>query len=323
MVGMGRRTRRSTARAGWAAGLAALGSVALGLTAAVPTTAQPYSEWVHYRRLDLATPWGPQRVLVTFPRRGDHSEHPPGVRYPVLIALHGRAEAVEGPERGYLGWTLRYGLPDAFGALMRGRLGAGDYRGFVREAHLEHVNDRLRNERFRGLMVVTPYVPDLSGQPVGAQPVRRYADWLAGPLLEAVRERFEGAARSREGTGIDGVSLGGRVALEAGLSHPEAFGAVGGLQPAIRGEEQDLARLAVEAARAHPQRVRLLTSEEDRVSLVPTRRLSAELVERRLTHTLTLVPGRHGYAFNRGPAGLEMLLFHDRALAREPLPDGE
>jgi len=198
---------------------------------------------------------------------------------------------------------------------------AGDYRGFVRESHLAYVNERLRNERFRGLMVVTPYVPDLSRQPVGAPRVAEYADWLAGPMLEAVRERFEGAARTRAGTGIDGVSLGGRVALEAGFSHPEAFGAVGGLQPAIRGAEEGLARLAVEAARAHPQRVRLLTSDEDRVSLVATRRLSSELAERRLTHTLTLVPGPHGYAFNRGPAALEMLLFHDRALAREPLPE--
>lgn len=300
--------------------LAALCSVALFAAVSGSGTAQPNSEWVHYRRLDLSTPWGPQRVLVTFPRRGDRSEHPPGVRYPVLIALHGRGEALEGPERGYLGWTLRYSLPDAFGALMRGRLGLPDYRGFARSHHLEYVNQRLRAERFRGLMVVTPYLPEeLTGQPVGSERVSEYADWLAGPLLRAVRARFDGAARTRDGTGIDGVSLGGRIALEAGFSHPEAFGSVGGLQPAIRGLERALAAQAAQAARTAPQRVRLLTSDEDRVSLVATRHLSSELVERRVVHTLTLVPGPHGYTFNRGPGGLEMLLFHDRALAREPL----
>lgn len=293
------------------------------LAGVVPSSAQPYSDWVHYRRLDVTTPWGPQRVLVTFPRRGDHSEHPPGVRYPVLVALHGRAEAVEGPDRGYLGWTLRYGLPDAFGALMRGRVGTTDYRGMVREDHLDYVNETLRDERFRGLMVVNPYVPDLSGQPVGSSSVREYGDWVAGPLLDAVRERFEGAARTRAGTGIDGVSLGGRVALEAGFRHPEAFGVVGAIQPAIRGQEAALAELAVQAARVEPQRIRLLTADDDRVSRVATGRLSEALSERRLTHTLTVVPGRHGYDFNRGPGGLEMLLFHDRALAREAMPETE
>jgi predicted esterase len=285
--------------------------------APAPSTAQPYSEWVHYRRFDLPSPWGRQRVLVTFPRRGDHRESPPGERYPVLIALHGRGEALQGPEHGYLGWTVRYGLPDAFAALLGGRVSLSQYRGFAREPHLDYVNDSLRGAPLGGVMVVTPYIPDVGSEPLGSASMRELGDWMAGPLLAEVRERFAGAARTREGAGIDGVSLGGRVALEVGFAHPEAFGAVGATQPAIRGLEEDLSIRAIEASRRAPQRVRLLTSDDDPF-LWATRRLSTDLRDRRFTHTLTVVPGPHDYAFNRGPGGIEMLLFHDRALAREP-----
>lgn len=296
-----------------------MAALALALVLVPASRAQPYSEWVHYRRIEVDAPWGSQRVLVTFPRRGDHLEHPPGERYPVLIALHGASEAAD-PERAHLGWAALYSLPDAFAALLRMRVSASDYRRFVREPHLAYVNDTLREQRFRGVMVVTPYVPDVRGEALGSERMRELGDWLAGPLLDRVRARFEGAARTREGTGIDGVSMGGRVALEVGLTHADRFGAVEGIQPAVTGIEDGLAELARTAARAHPQRLRLLTSDDDPF-VWATRRLSSELVERRLTHTLTVVPGPHDYAFNRGPAGLEMLLFHDRALAHEPLAD--
>ena len=48
--------------------VAGLGS-SLGLEPGV--SAQPPSDFVHYRRLDLETPWGQRRVLVTLPRRAD------------------------------------------------------------------------------------------------------------------------------------------------------------------------------------------------------------------------------------------------------------
>ena len=282
--------------------------------------AQPPSDWVSYRRLNLSTPWGERRVLVSFPRRPDHRLSPPGRRYPILIALHGRGEALVGPERGYLAWAIRYLMPNAFEALARGRLTQRDYRGLVRTEHLRVVNAQLRARPFRGVMVVTPYVPDIGGEELGAWDATEYVDWLAGPLVDAVRERFEGAARTREGVGIDGVSLGGRVALEAGFRHPEVFGAVGASQPAIRGMEGPLADLGASASAAYPQHVRLLTSDDDPY-LWATRRLSLGLREHRVSHTLTTVPGPHDYAFNRGPGVLEMLLFHDRALARERGPE--
>ncbi|HEY8431059.1 MAG TPA: alpha/beta hydrolase-fold protein, partial [Sandaracinaceae bacterium] len=290
---------RRFARTSWSI----LTAGALALTAAWPVAsgAQPYSEWVHYRRLDVPAPWGTQRVLVTFPRRGDRLEHPPGQRYPVLIALHGRGESRDA-ERAHLGWANLYRLPDAFAALLRGRVSVADYNRFVRDTHLAYVNASLRARPFVGVMVVTPYVPDVSGEPLGSERMRALGAWLSGPLLDAVRERFEGAARTREGTGIDGVSMGGRVALEVGLGHPQVFGAVGAIQPAIRGTEEALADLAAAGAREAPQHLRLLTSEEDPF-LWPTRRLSMALGERRVAHTLTVMPGPHDYAFNRGPGG--------------------
>lgn len=292
-----------------------IGAAVVLATAVAPVDAQPASEYVHYRRLEVPAPWGTERVLVTFPRRGDRLEHPPGERYPVVVALHGRGESVR-PERAHLGWATHYRLPDAFEALMNGRLSRASYRGFVRDEHLAYVNESLRERPFRGVMVVTPYIPDVAGEPLGSERMREVGDWLSGPLLAAVRERFEGAARTREGTGIDGVSMGGRVALEVGLTHSGAFGSVGGIQPAIRGTEAELAELAARAP--HPPRIHLLSSDDDPF-LGATRRMSSALAEHRITHTLSVVPGPHDYAFNRGPAGIEMLLFHDRALTRERL----
>jgi iron(III)-salmochelin esterase len=37
-------------------------------------------------------------------------------------------------------------------------------------------------------------------------------------------------------------------------------------------------------------------------------------------HELTLIPGPHGYGFNRGPGGFEMLLWHERAARGLPSP---
>lgn len=308
---------RRLARSRIVSSLAGLGAVIL-LALASRGGAQSDNEWVHYRRLSLETPWGEQRVLMTFPRRGDRLEHPPDERYPVVIALHGRGEALQGAERGYMGWANRYGLAEAFATLSRGRVFLTDYRRFARPAHLAYLNQSLRRQPFQGLIVVTPYTPDIGREPVGSPRVREYGDWLAGPLLAAVRDALPGAARGPAATGIDGVSLGGRLALEVGLTHPEAFGAVGGMQPAIRELEGDLADRARAAVATRAQRIRLLTSDDDPF-LWATRRLSTELRERRVPHTLTVTPGPHDYEYNRGPGSHELLFFHDRALAREPL----
>lgn len=298
-------------------------AAALGVTLAIlgialtthPLAGQSHSEFVHHRHLRVDSPWGSQRVLVMFPRLPGSREHPLRRRWSLLVALHGQGEARRGVDRGFLAWSVDYRLPDAFAALARGRLGMRDYAGLVRPEHLAAVNAGLARERFEGLMVACPYTPDLISEAPGSERIRAWSDWVAGPMLEAIRAELPGAARGRASTGIDGVSLGGMLALEVGLRHPESFASVGALQPAIRGREEAIAALARPDGE---QRIRLLTSDGDPFR-APTRELSELLRERHVAHDLAEVPGPHDYAFNRGPGGLEMLLFHERALAEEPL----
>jgi hypothetical protein len=91
------------------------------------------------------------------------------------------------------------------------------------------------------------------------------------------------------------------------------FGAVGAIQPAVRGRETQLAERAAKAHAQEPQALRLISSDQD--PLLPvTRKLSEELRKRQLAHTLVVTPGAHDYAFNKGPGSVELLRFHDRAL---------
>src|SRR5690606_42085203 len=112
-----------------------------------------------------------------------------------------------------------------------------------------------------------------------------------------------------------GVSLGGRGALLVGFSRPSAFGAVGALQAALDGSE--VARFSELGARALAQNpslsLRLVTSDDDHFRRV-NERLASALRERGVQHRLLRVVGTHSYRFNRGPGGIEMLLFHDRVL---------
>ncbi|MFW6067338.1 MAG: alpha/beta hydrolase [Myxococcota bacterium] len=276
---------------------------------------------IHERWVHLEGPTGEtERAYVVFPFRNDRAHHAEGERYPLVVALHGRGEISKGPERGPRGWIVDYRLPDAFGALQRGEVNRKDYSGFVTRAHLRAVNAELARRAFEGAMIVMPYVRDVS-DPEAEVDTAEYADWVAGPLLERVREEFPQAAGGRESVGIDGVSLGGWLALETGFRHPEVFGAVGGIQPAVRDQVRGLVRRAAEIHRkGRSQHVRLVTSEEDPY-LAPTRKLSRLLRQEHVPHSLVVLPGPHDYEFNRGPGSLELLRFHGTVLKREPLPD--
>lgn len=273
------------------------------------TVAQERSPHVHQRVIRIPSPWGERKVAVTWSRAEEGVRGDTGL--PTLVALHGKGEAMRGPERGFLGWVVDYALPSAFGALQRGRLSESDYGGMVRADHLAHVNAALRARPFGGLLVISPYTPDLLAQPVGGPEIKQFADWVAGELLMQVRSRFEAASTARARTAIDGVSLGGRMALEVGFAHPETFGAVGATQPAITGHEQAFADLA--ATLTPMPTIRLLSSQDDPY-LASTRKLSEALRQREVAHALSVVPGPHNARFNRGPGGLEMLLYYDREL---------
>lgn len=293
----------------------ALAVLMLAFAMVAPLAGQSRDELVHHRYLRVESPWGSERVLVMYPRLAGSREHPRDRRWSLLVALHGQGEARRGPERGFLGWSIDYQLPTAFGALRAGRLGSSDFRGYVRPERLALINAQLARDPFEGLMVVCPFTPDLMPEPSGSERIIEWSNWIAGPMLDAVRAELPNAARSRHSTGIDGVSLGGMLALEVGLRHPESFATVGAIQPAVRGREASIAAIVDPNAE---QRIRLLTSDDDPFR-EPTQALSERLRERHIAHDLTVVPGPHDYSFNRGVGGIEMLLFHERALAPEPI----
>ena len=294
-------------------------AVALFVVSMLPVRAssQVGSELLHQYRIDVTGPSGANEpVMVTFPRLPGRKLHPDGHRWPVAGALPGLGEAQGGVERGFLGWNVDYQLPRAFEAMLSGRLTSANFQGFVRPPHLSRINAWLASGGFEGVAVITPYTPAVL-DPANAEALARYGDWLAGPLLEQVRAQYPGLARTSAGTGIDGISLGGRIALEVGFRHPESFGAVGGIQPAARGDAERLTAMVRPEA---GQRIRLVSSDGDSF-LEATRALSERLRERRIPHDLVVTPGPHDYPFNRGPGSIELLRFGQMALRPEPATD--
>lgn len=235
-------------------------------------------------------------------------------KLPVLVALHGRGEANKGAIEGVMGWPRDYALLRAIDRLCSPPLTSNDYEGFFEPNRLADTNESLAGAPFKGMVVVCPYLPDVDLRKPA--PIRDYGRYLLETVLPRVRAELP-VLTSAAAYGIDGVSLGGAVALRVGLGNPEAFGAVGSLQAAL-GEDQvseftGLARSA--RARSPALQLRLLTSKEDyfRGAIART---SASWRAAGVDHDFAEVPGPHDYAFNRGPGAIEMLLWHDRKLAR-------
>jgi hypothetical protein len=238
----------------------------------------------------------------------------PDEKLPLLLAHHGRGEANKGPDLGVLGWPKDYALLRAIERVCRPPLTVDDFEGFVEPERLEKHNAALAKRAFAGLVVVCPYSPDVDLRKPAQ--LKEYGDYVLGSVIPRAKKELPVLGEPRA-IGIDGVSLGGALSLRIGLGTPEAFGAVGTLQPAI-GEDQvpDFTELA-RAARAKNPRLslRLLTSKEDYFQKA-IRSLSASWRAAGITHDFEDLPGPHDYPFNRGPGAIEMLLWHDRVLAR-------
>lgn len=231
---------------------------------------------------------------------------------PVLVALHGRGESGRGLDIGATAWRDSYHVDKLYSRLLHPPLRPKDLQDMTSLDRLKLLNASLKADAFQGLTVVCPYTPDLmSDKTPGA--LTAFADFVTGELLPKAREAV-GAHSGREKTGIDGVSLGGRVALLVGLSKPEAFGSVGALQPAIRESEIGMfATLAKQATDKMPLALRLVSSEADPF-LPAIRALSDRLRQDGVVHEFLVVAGHHDYDWNRGPGGAEMLLWHERVL---------
>ena len=243
-------------------------------------------------------------------------ERAAGARFPVLLAFHGRGEALKGPDRGARGWIDDYALPRAIARLGAPPLTADDFESFVTPERLSRLNASLKQRPFRGLIVVCPYTPDMlrGDEPFAkAPPLAQFVTQTLLPKIAA-----ETPALAANATGIDGVSLGGRAAFGVGLLAPRSFRAIAGLQAAFDTDHAE--DVAERAKRAYAQNsnlvFRVLTSSGDffRESGIA---IARAMQRRGLPAELDVVEGPHDYAFNRGPGAIEMLLYHDRVLRGE------
>lgn len=258
--------------------------------------------------------WSPAEV----PPEGQHAlVRPAGADAPLLVALHGRGEAGRGLAAGARGWRDDYEVERVEERLRDGTLDAAALGGFATQERLAALRGSLAAAPWRGVTLVTPYTPSLRDRrPEGAAPFIRFVDEQLVPRAAAV------AGRTAEGLrcGIDGVSMGGRLALWAAALRPSRFASVGALQPAIGVDEADAIaeRLAAAHARA-PFTLRLVSSEED-LFLAAVRALADRLAARSIPCTSIVTPGPHDYAWNRGPGSAELLLHHERVLRGLPPP---
>lgn len=230
---------------------------------------------------------------------------------PVVVALHGRGEAGRGLAAGMRGWRDDYQLERMLERLAAPPLRASDVGDMIDPERLAAIDAELAARPFGGLVVACPYTPVPGSR--GGGSVEAFGAFVVGPLLERIAA-LRGAPVEVARTGIDGVSMGGRWALELGLRFPRVFGSVGALQPAIRVDEAEAyAERALSARSVRPQSIRLATSEDDPFR-EPTEALARELARREVPHRLVLTRGPHDYAWNRGPGSLELALFHERVL---------
>lgn len=260
---------------------------------------------------------GPQKAVVLVPRWGS-----PDTRFPLLVALHGRGEANRGLDVGAWGWVRDYGLDRTVARLRSPPLLHADLLGLATPDYLGELNDSLARAPFRGVVVACPHTPDILGTD-DLDAAAPFASFVVDYLIPEVRRRFPVIAK-REATGIDGVSLGGRMALLASIERPDGFGVVGTLQAAFRiGEVGAVAARAQQAfgEGPSPRLVRLLTSTDDpfRSTL---HKLAVAMGGAGLPVRYDVVPGPHDYDFNRGPGGYDMLCWHDRTLRGDGIDAG-
>jgi len=248
------------------------------------------------------------RATLLVPRRAA-----PGAVLPVLILLHGLGET--GSERmGAYAWVERYGLASCASRLMHPPVRSLSRQKYLRDERAEQINRELADRPFGDLVLVCPYVPNVykASSPSGA--LDRYARWVTQELLPAVRERAPATSDPRR-TGIDGCSLGGFVAFETFLRHPDHFYTCGGVQSAIgRGAVSSYAnRLekAVQGGMGHALHVETSLGDPFHDANV---QLARELERRGVPVQLRVAPGPHDQPWLRDVGTLEMLLWHEAHL---------
>lgn len=246
-------------------------------------------------------PLGP--VVVLRPRK------PRKKKLPLVIALHGRGETAKLPKQGAFGWPTDYGLRSWLEASSEAPVAAETLSGLGDPRVLAKANARWRDHGAPDLCFVCPYYTDVE--------VHRPDD--ARPLMEYLAERVVPWARatlpvetSADRTAIDGVSLGGYLALRTACAYPKTFRAVGGIQPAMNRADVPAWRRRLERAFAENPHLelRLLTSDGDYFQ-EGVEALHKALVADGEKHRYARVHGPHDYLFNRTFGSLALIDFHE------------
>jgi pimeloyl-ACP methyl ester carboxylesterase len=228
--------------------------------------------------------------------------------FPFAVLLHGLGETTD-PKAGAWAWVERYGLATSYARLRHPPVLAERARGdFTVEAQRE-VNALLGARPLRPLAFVCPSMPNIQTTPEA----RVYGDWIVKELLPAARAAAPLDAEPRRAV-LGGCSLGSFVALEAFLTHPEAFGGFAGVQTAIfETSAAGYAARAAEVIKGGARDFYLATSTLDHYRK-STDALALELSRQLVMYTYRLSAGPHDQPWLREVGSLEMVLWLDRRL---------
>lgn len=249
-----------------------------------------------------------ERALVLVPEAARAPQDPS----PIVVALHGRGESGRGLDAGAAGFRDDY-LVDRIDRKLRAPpIMREDLLGYATDERIAKWNASLKSAPYRGVVLACPYAPDLKDKSPGG--ARAYGRFIAEALVPTVRNAYAPQV-GPERTGLDGISMGGRLALWIGLQFPEIFASVGAIQPALRAEDAPTVVALAKAARAkRPGLFLRLASSEDDPFLRAVEVTSEALKKAGISHDLVVVPGPHSYDFNRGPGAVELLGWHERVL---------
>jgi len=234
----------------------------------------------------------------------------------LLVLLHGLGETVE-QTMGARAFAERYGLLTAVARLTHPPLALLDERhDYFGAGRLAELNARLAQKPFRCPVLLCPFTPN-PYKAGGDEVLARFASFVTGRLKGEVEQRT-GVTFPASHAMISGVSLGGYVAIELFLKHPETFCALGTAQGAFGPQQAARYARGVEqaTARVGKRRVEILTSSFD-----PYRRqnqLFYEHLQRRSQASrLRVSPGPHDQRWLNESGVIEMLMAADDVFCQQ------
>lgn len=255
-----------------------------------------------------STKLGPVPVVVRVPK------HVSAAPLPVLILLHGRGEAQKAPERGARGFLDDYALERSW-SWLEAQASESLAPPEVPLSFRKSVKAQVDEHPFSGMVLVMPYLPDRFRGSEAFTNAAAYAEVLR-QLIVSVKAELP-VRQDPEGWALDGISLGGRVAMVCASELAPLLGAQGSVQAAVDQRELELfAERLVEARRINPKLHHVLATSEQDYFRVVLERHHANLSHRGLRHSWVVLPGDHSYAFNRGPGVTHLLLTYDRWFSR-------